>query len=381
MKKKNKLIHTLIIILTFALVFVGVFTLDPLVAFILEITNNRPIAFSLTLIFFLIVFYASICLQVIIHESGHLVCGLISGYKFVSFRIFSLCFLKVNGKIRIKKNSIPGTLGQCLMSPPSNQTNAKLPYKLFNFGGTLFNLIAVTVFALLAFLLKTSPFLLPIFSFLSITGIILAMNNGIPMRAGLLQNDGQNVIDISKSQEALESFLLQLNVAKEQTQGATLSQMPDEWFIMPEDEFIDNPLVAAKVYFICEREIEKGNFYDAHVLIRRLFEKAPSLLPLYKSILNLELIYLDAIHGWAPEASILKRLRSEEKTLKALQLNPSVNRVQYAIALLVNKDEKKANEYLALFEKCAKKYPYPQEIETERKLIALAKEKFSSLVE
>ncbi len=379
--KKNKLIHTLIIILTFALVFVGVFTLDPLVTFILEITNNRPIAFSLTLIFFLIIFYAAMCLQVIIHESGHLVCGLISGYEFVSFRIFSLCFLKTDGKIKIKKNSIPGTMGQCLMSPPINEKNAKIPYKLYNFGGTIFNGVSAIIFSILAFLLKSSPVCLPIFSFLSIFGIMLAMNNGIPMRSGLLQNDGQNVIDIGKSQEALQSFFLQLNVAKAQTQGSTLEKMPDEWFIMPEDEFIDNPLVAAKVYFICEREIEKGNFYNAHVLIRRLFEKAPSLLPLYKSILNLELIYLDALHGWASEANLLKRLKAEEKTLKALQLNPSVYRVQYATALLVNKDEKKANEYLALFEKCAKKYPYPQEIETERKLIALAKEKFSSLVE
>ena len=37
-------------------------------------------------------FYLALIVQVIIHESGHLVCGLISGYKFNMFRIFSFGF-------------------------------------------------------------------------------------------------------------------------------------------------------------------------------------------------------------------------------------------------------------------------------------------------
>ena len=58
-------------------------------------------------------------LLVIIHEAGHLVCGLRSGYKFVSFRMMNLTFIRVDGKIRIKRYSIAGTGGQCLLLPPA----------------------------------------------------------------------------------------------------------------------------------------------------------------------------------------------------------------------------------------------------------------------
>ena len=36
----------------------------------------------------------SIFLQVLLHEGGHLVCGLATGYRFVSFRIFNLTFIR-----------------------------------------------------------------------------------------------------------------------------------------------------------------------------------------------------------------------------------------------------------------------------------------------
>lgn len=42
-----------------------------------------------TLIGLLIGMYVAIFIQLIIHEAGHLVFGLVSGYKFSSFRIFS----------------------------------------------------------------------------------------------------------------------------------------------------------------------------------------------------------------------------------------------------------------------------------------------------
>jgi len=39
-----------------------------------------------------------IFLQIIVHELGHLICGLLSGYKFVSFRIGSRMLIKIRGK-------------------------------------------------------------------------------------------------------------------------------------------------------------------------------------------------------------------------------------------------------------------------------------------
>ena len=44
----------------------------------------------------------SIFLQVLLHEGGHLVCGLATGYRFVSLRIFNLTFIRKDGKLCIE---------------------------------------------------------------------------------------------------------------------------------------------------------------------------------------------------------------------------------------------------------------------------------------
>ena len=38
--------------------------------------------------------YAAMFIQLVIHEAGHLVFGLLSGYRFSSFRIFSFMWIK-----------------------------------------------------------------------------------------------------------------------------------------------------------------------------------------------------------------------------------------------------------------------------------------------
>ena len=44
-----------------------------------------------------ITLYAAIFLQIIIHETGHLVFGIATGYRFSSFRIASLMLVKTEG--------------------------------------------------------------------------------------------------------------------------------------------------------------------------------------------------------------------------------------------------------------------------------------------
>lgn len=107
--------------------------------------------FALTLVFM----YAAILLQIIIHESGHLVFGLLSGYGFRSFRIGSLILLKEENGVKLRRIHIAGTAGQCIMSPP-DMKDGKIPYVLYNLGGSLMNLISSTVFILLSLLFLIS---------------------------------------------------------------------------------------------------------------------------------------------------------------------------------------------------------------------------------
>ena len=56
-------------------------------------------------------------LAILVHECGHLIAGMLFHYELISFRLFSRVFQREEGKLRVMKNPVPGTLGQCLMAP------------------------------------------------------------------------------------------------------------------------------------------------------------------------------------------------------------------------------------------------------------------------
>ena len=74
----------------------------------------------------------SFWLQAILHEGGHLVCGLLSGYRFLSFRVGSFTLLRQNGRLVLRRFYLPGTGGQCLLEPPDGD---EVPFRLYNLWG------------------------------------------------------------------------------------------------------------------------------------------------------------------------------------------------------------------------------------------------------
>lgn len=54
-------------------------------------------------IWVLLCIYIGFFLQIIIHETGHMVCGLMTGYRFSSFRIGSFMWMRQDGKICFKR--------------------------------------------------------------------------------------------------------------------------------------------------------------------------------------------------------------------------------------------------------------------------------------
>ena len=62
------------------------------------------------MVLLLVALFLGAYLQIILHEAGHLVCGLLTGYRFVSFRVGSLTLIKdANG-------SAPTSLVNCIVS-------------------------------------------------------------------------------------------------------------------------------------------------------------------------------------------------------------------------------------------------------------------------
>ena len=72
--------------------------------------------------------------QIILHEAGHLLGGLATGYAFVSFRVGSWMLLKRDGRLHLGRYTLPGTGGQCLMAPPTWKEDG-FPALLYNLSG------------------------------------------------------------------------------------------------------------------------------------------------------------------------------------------------------------------------------------------------------
>ena len=314
--------------------------------------------------------YGAMLIQIIVHEAGHLVFGLASGYQFSSFRIGSLMLLKEDGKIKLRKFSIAGTAGQCLMAPPE-LVDGKMPVILYNLGGCIFNLTISAVFAVTAYFRRESLVEFVIYVCIVVMGIAFALANGIPMKVGPISNDGHNALSLGNNPVAMRAFWLQLKINYEQSKGKRLKEMPQEWFVAPADEDMDNGLVASLAVFRENWLMDQLRIEEAAEYIEQLFSMDSELPGLYRSLMNCDRIYCELLVKKNTSEAIYLHSKEHEKFVKQMKNYPSVIRSEYAYALLAEKDEQKAEKLLASFEKVAKTYPYAQEIEGERELMSL----------
>ena len=315
--------------------------------------------------------YVAIFLQIILHEGGHLVFGLITGYEFSSFRIGSFMWIKAEDKLRFRRLSIAGTGGQCLMVPPALR-DGKIPYVLYNFGGSIMNLIASAIFGGLYFIIPREGSLSIFFIMAVIIGIAFALMNGIPLRLGTVDNDGYNALSMGKNPEALRAFYLQMKINEQLTKGIRLKDMPDEWFIIPSQEAMKNSMVASLGVFACNRLMDSMEFSQADETMKRLMKMDIGIIGLHRSLMMVDRIYCELINQNRSEVLDNMLDKPLKQIMKAMKNFPSILRTQYAYALLAEKDEKKAENLKSKFEKIAMSYPHPCEIISERELMDYA---------
>lgn len=327
------------------------------------------------ILIFLFSMYAGLLIHTVVHEAGHLVFGLLSGYKFSSFRILSLMFIKENGKIRLKKLSVAGTAGQCLMIPPELK-NGKIPFVLYNLGGSFMNMTVSAVMLVLFFVLNNmfynNVYISIIMLTCSVVGFLLAATNGIPLRMGKVDNDGYNTFSMCKNPDSVNAFFFQMKVNELISKGCRLKDMPEEWFDLPSDEEMQNNMFAAKGVFICNRLTDMNDFTNARSLILHLLNTDNAIIDLHRKLLICDLIYINLI-TFRPQEDILALLTKEQKRfMKSMKAFPSVIRTEYVIKLIFEGNFTEADEIKKLFEKISLKYPYPSDIQSERELIAIA---------
>ena len=318
--------------------------------------------------------YVTIFIQLIIHEAGHLVFGLLSGYKFSSFRIFSFMWVKENEKVCLRRLSIAGTGGQCLMSPP-DMKDGKIPLVLYNLGGSLMNVIASALFFVLYSVTKSIPFLSVMLLMCAIVGVVIAIMNGVPMRLGTVDNDGYNAFSLTRNSEATRSFWIQMKVNEQLAKGVRLKDMPDEWFTVPSDEAMKNSMVVVMGIFACNRLMDRQEFQEADKLMEHIMSIESGMVGLHRSLMVCDRMYIEMISENRKEIIDEMLTKEQKQFMKQMKKFPSVLRTEYAFALLHNKERENAEKIKTLFEKCAKSYPYQNDVESERELMKLAEGK------
>lgn len=332
-------------------------------------------SFLLNFILLYLGIFFGVFLHIVVHEAGHLVFGLLTGYRFSSFRIGSFMLFKSGNRWKMKRMSIPGTGGQCLMEPPEIK-NGKMPFVWYNLGGSIFNLLLSIGLILIALWSEGFLFIRVLLITVGLIGIYFACVNGIPLKITGLYNDGKNLLFIKESEEALKAFWIQLQVSKEQNLGKRICEMPKEWFYIPQKESMKNPMITSIGIFTYSRFLEEGNYEKAQDLLEDLVDPAIAMNGLYRNLLKCDYIFIELMGENRIDKLNMLYTEDFKKYMKQIKNFPSVIRLEYAFALLREGDLEKANKLEKQFEKRAKTYPYQGDIEVEKQLMALCKERF-----
>ena len=306
------------------------------------------------IIFLLLAGVIAFVLQIIVHEAGHLVCGLISGYKFVSFRVFDFKIIKdENGKLNFRYEKIEGTGGQCLMRA-SEYVEGKFKFKLYLLGGVIFNVLFSIVFWLILPSYYTLLF--------ALIGFTLAFLNLIPMGF----NDGMTFYHASKDETIRFVLYLQLEYVYYQSIGKNLLiEQPEIVEKINSLEITNTNYLTDSLEFIKLDGLEY--FFEFNTLYneaRKLYVERDDLLSVYKVELMALLVKLISLVN--PEDELLEEIMKDKTLLARLkQKNPQTKNILATYEYGVNLDDEKALGLIAEARKFKNKAPnlYVQNLE------------------
>lgn len=282
-------------------------------------------------------------LHIIVHEGGHLVGGLLTGYRFVSFRIFSLTLLRRDGRYIMRRFNIPGTGGQCIMLPPEGDA-AKVPFVIYNAAGVAANIL-LTAAAIPYFFIHSADsgmfaFLLALF--IVIAGLWTAIINGIPMKINGMYNDAGNIRLMLRDMQVRRHFVLQLRAHALCQNGMRPKDFPQEWFNIPDSGEGYGLINVVTDMFAVAREIDRADYSRARTMLTAIRDRRPTLPDIYEKEIDCELAFTSLMLGYEDEARALLTPDLTAYIRRTASYSSSKPRLLCAIALHLEHDSQKA---------------------------------------
>lgn len=298
----------------------------------------------------------SVIVQIAVHEAGHLVGGLMSDYRFVSYRVGSFALIRRDGKFMFKRFGIAGTGGQCLMLPPDRPIEQirTMPYDL---GGVVANLLlsVLCVIVLLCVDLDFSYAVYPVM--MAIAGFGLATLNGIPININGMPNDGMQAVMLRKDMVTKRVLFTLLKAYALVQNGIRPRDLPAEWFDYEFDSENVNPLIVNMLAMKIGVLLDCMEWEEARELCAALLEKENHIPVIFLYEFRCEYVFTLLVTGEKAKAAEIYA----DKTLQAYirqtqEIMPSRQRLLCAVSLLLDNDRAKAEEIAAKVERNREQY-------------------------
>ena len=307
----------------------------------------------------------AVIVQIAVHEAGHLVGGLMSDYRFVSYRVGSFALIRRDGsfalirrdgKFMFKRFGIAGTGGQCLMLPPDRPIEQirTMPYDL---GGVVANLLlsVLCVIVLLCVDLYFSYAVYPVM--MAIAGFGLAALNGIPININGMPNDGMQAVMLRKDMVTKRVLFTLLKAYALVQDGMRPRDLPVEWFDYEFDSENVNPLIVNMLAMKIGVLLDCMEWEEARELCAALLEKENHIPVIFLFEFRCEYVFTLLVTGEKAKAAEIYA----DKTLQAYirqtqEIMPSRQRLLCAVSLLLDNDRAKAEEIAAKVERNREQY-------------------------
>lgn len=298
----------------------------------------------------LIMFVFCCFLQIILHEGGHLIGGLLSGYRFVSFRILNWTFIKEKGKLQVKHFSIAGTGGQCLLTPPEKPLH-EIPVVLYDLGGVVMNLLTAILSLILLITIEELSYPVELFlMFNCIIGFFLGLLNGIPFSFGAMSNDANNMRLLLKDAQSKQFMVNLLHINAFVQRGCRPKDIPEVYFECNMPINYKNSLQVNLYLMKIGRLMDEEQWDACYEALEDLMEHKEEMLDLFVKETASELLFTALITGRKERAEALYTEDLSRYIQQYAKVMSSKQRTLCAIALYLENDPAKA---LTIYEKTA----------------------------
>jgi hypothetical protein len=242
----------------------------------------------------IVVGLVSLPFVIIIHELGHLLFGKLSGYQFASLRLILFQWAKdKDNKIKFTRASSlgGGVGGQCLMIPSQDERDFR--FILYNLGGSLTNII-VGIALIIPLFFSSGQTIMRWLFIAGIVSIFIAVANLIPSASGGFPNDGRNILEARKSEDAKKGFYRMLKANGEMSLGKQLSDFDEKFFEIDANADVNNFLVAYSILLHSAYLEELGHYEKSYEQLLRVEKaKIPSV---YQAQVLMALLFNELVY-------------------------------------------------------------------------------------